>query len=213
MGAKRPQFTIFKSRRDKALEISGDFRAALTASAAPTQALRRHSQGARHRGGGHKRAPFTRPARPQRFCRQPRTHRSVGTRLASQSMVGGSVTLADQVGMAAVDFAGSAAKLAAATPASMVSSEAREVLRRELSGTRAPLQNGGSPTEKGSLLRCVLGYARSRMPGPARKSASDRPGSGTNNSSRTGSSFVRSTRNTRKPSRCSHHAASSQTGP
>ncbi|MGK9283500.1 alpha/beta hydrolase [Sinorhizobium meliloti] len=143
MGAKRPQFTIFMSRRDKALELSrwlsGGVARVGGADPRPYAAILKElgilvidtSALSSHDPLGH-----------NTFADSPELIALLGRRLAGQSMAGGTVTLADQVGMAAVDFAGSAATLAVAAPASVVSSEAREILRRELTGTRAPLQNG-----------------------------------------------------------------------
>ena len=146
MGPKRPQFTIFASTRDRALEVS------------------RWISGGVNRVGGFDTTPYTGVLKQlgitvidtstvrskdalghNAFADSPEIIGLLGKRLAGQSLEGGQVTLADHVGMAAigtVNLAGSAARTVVAAPMSVVSPEARKILQQELSGTSGGLVNG-----------------------------------------------------------------------
>ena len=146
MGPKRPQFTIFASTRDRALEVS------------------RWISGGVNRVGGVDTTPYTGVLKQlgitvidtstvrskdalghNAFADSPEIIGLLGKRLAGQSLEGGQVTLADHVGMAAigtVNLAGSAARTVVAAPMSVVSPEARKIFQRELSGASGGLVNG-----------------------------------------------------------------------
>ena len=146
MGPKRPQFTIFASTQDKALKVS------------------RWLSGGVGRIGGTDPGPYASvlkelgvsvidtssvgsndPLGHNAFADSPEVIRLLGRRLAGQSLDGGQVAFADQVGMAAIgtaNLAGSAARVAVAAPMSVISREAREVLKRELSTTSAGFVDG-----------------------------------------------------------------------
>ncbi|WP_244514867.1 alpha/beta hydrolase [Ensifer sp. LCM 4579] len=134
MGPKRPHFTILTSTRDKALEVS------------------RWLSGGVDRVGGFDLRPYepllgelgvsvidtsaiasNDPLGHNAFADSPELVRLLGRRLAGQSLSGREATLADRVGVTAANFAGSAARVAVAAPVSIISGEAREVLKRELS--------------------------------------------------------------------------------
>jgi esterase/lipase superfamily enzyme len=134
MGPKRPHFAILTSTRDKALEVSGWL-----------------SGGVNRVGGTDLRpyAPLLKeldvsvidtsaiatndPLGHNTFADSPEIVRLLGQRLAGQSLEGGTTNVADQIGMTAANFAGSAARVAVAAPVAVISPEAREVLKRELS--------------------------------------------------------------------------------
>lgn len=146
MGPKRPQFTIFASTRDRALEVS------------------RWISGGVNRVGGVDTTSYSGVLKQlgitvidtstvrsndalghNAFADSPEIIELLGKRLAGQSLEGGQVTLADQVGMAAigtVNLAGSAARTVVAAPMSVVSPEARRILQQELNGTSGGLVNG-----------------------------------------------------------------------
>lgn len=137
MGPTRPQFTIFASTRDRALEVS------------------RWMSGGVNRVGGVDTAPYTGMLKQlgitvidtstvrskdalghNAFADSPEIIGLLAKRLAGQSLEGGQVTLADHIGMAAigtVNLAGSAARTVVAAPISVVSPEARKILQQELS--------------------------------------------------------------------------------
>jgi esterase/lipase superfamily enzyme len=134
MGPKRPHFAILTSTRDKALEVSGWL-----------------SGGVNRVGGTDLRpyAPLLKeldvsvidtsaiatndPLGHNTFADSPEIVRLLGQRLAGQSLEGGTTNVADQIGVSAANFAGSAARVAVAAPVAVISPEAREVLKRELS--------------------------------------------------------------------------------
>jgi hypothetical protein len=76
------------------------------------------------------------------FADSPEIIRLLGRRLAGQSLAGREASFADRVGVAAANFAGSAARVAVAAPVSVVSREAREVLKRELSPSTGQIVDG-----------------------------------------------------------------------
>ncbi|PZM15739.1 alpha/beta hydrolase [Rhizobium tubonense] len=143
MGPKRPHFTILTSTRDKALEVSGwlsggvnrlggsDLRPyaplldELGVSVIDTSAV------ATNDALGH-----------NAFADSPDMVRLLGRRLAGQSMDGGKESVADQVGVIAANFAGSAARFAVAAPVAVISPEARDILKEELSSDGAPIKDG-----------------------------------------------------------------------
>jgi hypothetical protein len=57
-------------------------------------------------------------------------------------MDGGKASVADQVGVIAANFAGSAARFAVAAPVAVISPQAREILKEELSSDGAPIKDG-----------------------------------------------------------------------
>jgi hypothetical protein len=59
-----------------------------------------------------------------------------------KSMDGGKASVADQVGVSAANFAGSAARFAVAAPVAVISPQAREILKEELSSDSARIKNG-----------------------------------------------------------------------
>ncbi|CCE98244.1 conserved hypothetical protein [Sinorhizobium fredii HH103] len=143
MGPKRPHFAILTSTRDKALGVS------------------RWLSGGVDRVGGSDLRPYAAtleelgvsvidtsaiasndPLGHNAFADSPEIVRLLGRRLAGQSLSGGETTVADRVGLAAANFAGSAARVAVAAPASVISGEAREVLKRELSPSSGQIVNG-----------------------------------------------------------------------
>ncbi|WP_028747539.1 alpha/beta hydrolase [Rhizobium mesoamericanum] len=143
MGPKRPHFAILTSTRDKALEVSGWL-----------------SGGVKRLGGSDLKpyAPLFNelgvsvidtsaiatndPLGHNAFADSPEVVRLLGRRLAGQSLEGGKAGVADQFGMATANFAGSAVRLAVAAPVAVISPQAREVLKEELSGDRAEIRNG-----------------------------------------------------------------------
>ncbi|MBB4170762.1 MULTISPECIES: alpha/beta hydrolase [unclassified Rhizobium] len=143
MGPKRPHFAILTSTRDKALEVSGWL-----------------SGGVNRVGGSDLRpyAPLLKelgvsvidtsaiatndPLGHNTFADSPEIVRLLGQRLAGQSLEGGTTNVADQIGMTAADFAGSAARVAVAAPVAVISPEARDVLKRELSSDSGRMVNG-----------------------------------------------------------------------
>lgn len=143
MGPKRPHFAILTSTRDKALEVSGwlsggvnrlggsDLRPyaplfdELGVSVIDTSAI------ATNDSLGH-----------NAFADSPEIVRLLGRRLAGQSLDGGKASAADQIGVTAANLAGSATRLAVAAPAAVISPEAREILKEELSSDGAPIRDG-----------------------------------------------------------------------
>lgn len=143
MGSKRRHFTILTSTRDKALEVSSWL------------------SGGVDRVGGSDLRPYAPlldqldvsvidtssiaskdPLGHTAFADSPEIIRLLGQRLAGQSLAGREATFADRVGVAAANFAGSAARVAVAAPVSVVSREAREVLKRELSPSTGQIVDG-----------------------------------------------------------------------
>ena len=146
MGPKRPQFTIFASTRDRALQvsqrISGGVSRVGSVDTTPYAGMLKQlgitvidtSTAASNDALGH-----------NAFADSPEIISLLGKRLAGQSLEGGQVTLADHVGLAAigtVNLAGSAARTVVAAPMSVVSPEARKMLRQEFSGKPAALIDG-----------------------------------------------------------------------
>ncbi len=143
MGPKRPHFAILTSTRDKALEVSGwlsggvnrlggsDLRPyaplfdELGVSVIDTSAI------ATNDSLGH-----------NAFADSPEIVRLLGRRLAGQSLDGGKASAADQIGVTAANLAGSATRLAVAAPVAVISPEAREILKEELSSDGAPIRDG-----------------------------------------------------------------------
>ncbi len=143
MGPKRPHFAILTSKHDKALEVSGWL-----------------SGGVKRLGGSDLKpyAPLldelgvsvidtsgiatNDPLGHNAFADSPEVVRLLGRRLAGQSLEGGKAGVADQLGMAAANFAGSAARLAVAAPVAVISPQAREVLKEELSSDGTEIRNG-----------------------------------------------------------------------
>ncbi|MGG6894920.1 alpha/beta hydrolase [Rhizobium sp. BR 315] len=146
MGPQRPHFTIFSSTRDKALQVS------------------RWLSGGVNRVGGFDSTPYaadlaklgitvidTSSVKPDdalghnTFADNRDMVQLLGQRLAGQSLDTRQVSLADRVGMAAVrtaDLAGSAAKVAVAAPMSIISDDARQVLKQQLSSGSSPIVDG-----------------------------------------------------------------------
>lgn len=146
MGPQHPHFTIFASTKDKALQVS------------------RWLSGGVTRVGGFDSAPYaadlaklgitvidTSSVKPDdalghnTFADNRDMVQLLGRRLAGQSLDTGQVSLADRVSMAAVrtaDLAGSAAKVAVAAPMSIVSDNARQVLKRQLSSNLTSIVDG-----------------------------------------------------------------------
>ncbi|MDK4702137.1 alpha/beta hydrolase [Rhizobium sp. IMFF44] len=146
MGPQRPHFTIFSSTKDKALQVS------------------RWLSGGVNRVGGFDSTPYaadlaklgitvvdTSSVKPDdalghnTFADNRDMVQLLGRRLAGQSLDTGQTSLADRVGMAAVrtaDLAGSAAKVAVAAPMSIISDDARQVLKQQLSPGSPPIVNG-----------------------------------------------------------------------
>ncbi|WP_286079907.1 alpha/beta hydrolase [Agrobacterium sp. MS2] len=146
MGQERPQFTIFASTKDRALEVS------------------RWISGGVNRVGGIDAAPYASVLKQlgitvidtstavskdalghNAFADSPEIIGLLGKRLAGQSLEGGSVSLTDHLGIAAIktaDFAGSAARTIVAAPIAVVSPEARKMLEQGRSGARAELVDG-----------------------------------------------------------------------
>lgn len=146
MGKKRPQFTIFASTKDRALEVS------------------RWISGGVNRVGGIDAAPYTSVLKQlgitvidtstvaskdalghNAFADSPEIIGLLGKRLAGQSLEGGSVSLTDHLGIAAIktaDLAGSAARTIVAAPIAVVSPEARKILQQDRSGGTVKLVDG-----------------------------------------------------------------------
>ncbi|NVD41991.1 alpha/beta hydrolase [Ensifer sp. HO-A22] len=143
MGPKRPHFAILTSTRDKALEVSGWL------------------SGGVDRVGGSDLRPYASvleelgvsvidtstvatkdPLGHNTFADSPEIVAMLGRRLAGQTLASGEATFADRVGVAAANLAGSAARVAVAAPASVISGEAREVLKRELTPSTGQMVNG-----------------------------------------------------------------------
>jgi len=143
MGPKRPHFVILTSTRDKALEMSSWL------------------SGGVNRVGGSDLRPYAPlldelgvsvidtsaiatndPLGHNAFADSPEVVRLLGRRLAGQSLEGGKASVADQIGVTAANFAGSAARLAVAAPVAVISSEAREILKEELSSDGTTIKNG-----------------------------------------------------------------------
>ncbi|MGZ2383810.1 alpha/beta fold hydrolase [Rhizobium leguminosarum] len=143
MGPKRPHFVILTSTRDKALEVSGWL------------------SGGIDRVGGSDLRPYAPlldelgvsvidtsaiatndPLGHNAFADSPEVVRLLGRRLAGQSLEGGKASVADQIGMTAANFAGSAVRVAVAAPVAVISPEAREILKRELSSNGGKMVDG-----------------------------------------------------------------------
>ncbi|QKK28151.1 alpha/beta hydrolase [Rhizobium indicum] len=143
MGPKRPHFAILTSTRDKALEMSSWL------------------SGGVSRVGGSDLRPYAPlldelgvsvidtsaiatndPLGHNAFADSPEIVRLLGRRLAGQSLEGGKASVADQIGMTAANFAGSAARVAVAAPVAVISPEAREILKRELSSNEGKMVDG-----------------------------------------------------------------------
>ncbi len=143
MGPQRPHFVILTSTRDKALGAS------------------RWLSGGIDRVGGTDLRPYepvleelgvsvidtsavatSDPLGHNTFAGSPEIVRLLGRRLAGQSLSGGEATFADRVGVAAANFAGSTARVAVAAPVAVISGEAREVLKRELSPSTGQIVGG-----------------------------------------------------------------------
>ena len=143
MGPKRPHFAILTSTRDKALEASGWL------------------SGGVDRVGGSDLRPYAPllddlgvsvidtsaiatndPLGHNAFADSPEMVRLLGRRLAGQSLDGGKASVADQIGVSAANFAGSAARLAVAAPVAVISTEVREMLKEELSSDDGKIKDG-----------------------------------------------------------------------
>lgn len=143
MGPKRPHFVILTSTRDKALEVSGWL------------------SGGINRLGGTDLRPYAPlldelgvsvidtsavatndPLGHNAFAQSPEIVRLLGRRLAGQSLEGGKTSVADQIGVSAANFAGSAARVAVAAPVAVISPEAREILKREISPSSGQILDG-----------------------------------------------------------------------
>ncbi|NLS06308.1 alpha/beta hydrolase [Rhizobium sp. P32RR-XVIII] len=143
MGPKRPHFAILTSKHDKALEVSSWL------------------SGGVDRVGGSDLRPYAPlldelgvsvidtsavatndPLGHNAFADSPEIVRLLGRRLAGQSLDGGKASVADQIGMTAANFAGSAARLAVAAPVAVISPEAREILKEELTSDGATIKDG-----------------------------------------------------------------------
>nr|WP_244919939.1 alpha/beta hydrolase [Rhizobium grahamii] len=143
MGPRRPHFAILTSTRDKALEVSGWL------------------SGGVNRVGGTDLRPYaplleelgvsvidtsgiatSDPLGHNAFAGSPEIVRLLGRRLAGQSLQGGEANVAERIGMTAANFAGSAARVAVAAPVAVISPEAREVLKRELSSDDGKMVDG-----------------------------------------------------------------------
>ena len=143
MGPKRPHFAILTSKRDKALEVSSWL------------------SGGIDRVGGSDLRPYASilselrvsvidtsaiatsdPLGHNTFADSPDIVRLLGRRLAGQKLDGGEASFADQVGVTAANFAGSAARVAVAAPVAVISPRAREVLKRELSPSNGKMVDG-----------------------------------------------------------------------
>ncbi|MBP1861452.1 alpha/beta hydrolase [Rhizobium herbae] len=143
MGPKRPHFAILTSTHDKALEVSGWL------------------SGGVDRVGGSDLRPYASvleelgvsvidtsaiktkdPLGHNTFADSPEIVRLLGRRLAGQTLAGREATFADRVGVAAVNFAGSAARAAVAAPVAVISGEARDLLKRELSPSTGQIVDG-----------------------------------------------------------------------
>ncbi|RUX24723.1 alpha/beta fold hydrolase [Mesorhizobium sp. M2A.F.Ca.ET.042.01.1.1] len=143
MGATRPHFTIFTSTNDKALQIS------------------RLLSGGVSRVGGTDLRPYASvleelgvsvidtsditprdPLGHSAFADTPDIVRVLGRRLAGQSLAGEEATYADKIGVTTADLAGSAARVAIAAPAAVISPKAREILKRELSSDAGQIRDG-----------------------------------------------------------------------
>lgn len=146
MGEQRPHFTIFSSTRDKALQVSSWL------------------SGGVNRVGGFDSTPYasdlaklgitvvdTTSVKPDdplghnTFADNRDMVQLLGRRLAGQSLDTGQVSLADKVGITAVrtaDLAGSAAKVAVAAPVSIISGDAREMLKQQHSSGSPSIVDG-----------------------------------------------------------------------
>ncbi|MCW1751306.1 alpha/beta hydrolase [Rhizobium acaciae] len=143
MGPRRPHFAILTSTRDKALEVSSWL------------------SGGVNRVGGADLRPYAPvleelgvsvidtstiatndPLGHNAFADSPEIVGLLGRRLAGQSLEGGEASVADQIGMTAANFAGSAARVAVAAPVAVISPEAREVLKREISLSNGRIVDG-----------------------------------------------------------------------
>lgn len=143
MGPKRPHFAILTSTRDKALEVSRWLSGGVDRVGASD--LRPYAATLEELGVSvidTSAIASNDPLGHNAFADSPEIVRLLGRRLAGQSLSGGEATVADRVGLAAANFAGSAARVAVAAPASVISGEAREVLKRELSPSSGQIVDG-----------------------------------------------------------------------
>ncbi len=143
MGPKRPHFTILTSTRDKALEAS------------------RWLSGGVDRVGGSDLTPYVAvldelgvsvidtsaiaskdPLGHNTFAASPDIVRLLGRRLAGQSLAGSEASFTDKIGVAAANFAGTAARVAVPVPVSVMSGEARDVMKRELTPSSGKIVDG-----------------------------------------------------------------------
>ena len=155
MGPRRPHFAILTSTRDKALEVSGWL------------------SGGVNRVGGSDLKPYrpvledpgvsvidtsgiatNDPLGHNAFADSPEVVRLLGRRLAGQSLEGGKASVADQIGMTATKFEGSAARVAVEAPVAVISPEARKMLEREVSSDGGTIKTDRFRTEPvGPALR------------------------------------------------------------
>jgi esterase/lipase superfamily enzyme len=143
MGLRRPHFAILTSTRDKALEVSGWLSGGVDRVGGAD--LRPYASVLEELGVSviDTSAIATRdPLGHNAFADSPDIVRLLGRRLAGQTLAGKEATFADRVGVAAANFAGSAARVAVAAPVSVVSGEARDVLKRELTPSTGQLVDG-----------------------------------------------------------------------
>jgi esterase/lipase superfamily enzyme len=143
MGSKRPHFAILTSTRDKALGVSGWL------------------SGGINRVGGTDLRPYAHmledlgvsvidtsgiktsdPLGHNAFADDPEIVRLLGRRLAGQSLSGGKASVGDRVGTSTVNLAGRAARAAVAAPVAVISGQALEELKQELSSEDAKLIDG-----------------------------------------------------------------------
>lgn len=76
------------------------------------------------------------------FADTPDIVRLLGRRLAGQSLSGEEANVADRIGVSAANFAWSAARVAVAAPAAVISPKAGEILKRELSSDGGQIVDG-----------------------------------------------------------------------
>jgi esterase/lipase superfamily enzyme len=149
MGPKRPRFTIFASTADKALEVSrwisgGVGRVGATDPAPYADIIKRLGITVIDTSTSDSKDALGHNA----FADSPEIIALLGRRLGGQSLQPGEATLADQVGGMAIgtaNLAGSATRMAITLPMAVVSTQARDVLEQELSGTRTRITNGRVP--------------------------------------------------------------------
>lgn len=143
MGPARPHFAILTSTHDKALDAS------------------RWLSGGVDRVGGTDLRPYASvleelgvsvidtsaiktndPLGHNSFADSPELVRLLGRRLAGQSLDGGKTSVADQIGITAANFAGSAARVAVAAPVAVIDPETRDLLKRGLTPSTGQIVNG-----------------------------------------------------------------------